>query len=182
MKQTKILNIDYDPDDVWYINTPQGRLDNNGYSAPFPLWWSKFNLHGDGYLIGETKLQGEWIAKKLRSEYPIDRVRSVDKMIADVNMDITKSLLPGPADFIFCMAVLEHVNDPGSAIKYMSTALRNNGLLFISVPGNGFKQHRRPIDCYRFLEDSMRAFADIGNLDLLDYAHLVEWCAIYKKG
>jgi SAM-dependent methyltransferase len=172
----------YNSERVWWINTPEGRPDNNGYSAPFPLWWTKYDLQGWGYLIGEQHPQGEWIDRKLKKEYPkIKHAHSVDIRQADIVMDVSIKPLPGNVDFIFCMAVLEHVYDPLMVVRHMGQALNRGGLLCISVPGNGFKQHRRPIDCYRFLEDSLAAFGIIGKVHLLDYAQEREWCAIYRK-
>jgi len=153
MKYTTIHGMEYDQDKVWLINPPEGRKDNSGYSAPFPLWWNLFDLNGCGYIIGESKIQSQWISKKLQKEYNTDNILSVDVINSDIKLDITKENLPNKVDFIFCMAVLEHVVDPGSAIRNMASALNPGGLLCISVPNNGFKQHRRPIDCYRFLED-----------------------------
>ena len=172
----------YDPDRIWWINTPEGRNDNNGYSAPFPLWWTMWDLRGFGYLIGEQHPQGEWINRKLQAEYPkVNYAKSVDVRQADINLDISVSKLPEKVNFIFCMAVLEHVYDPLTAIRNMTSALFPGGLLCISVPGQGFKQHRRPIDCYRFLEDAMMAFAKVGKVKLIDYTPIKEWCAIYMK-
>lgn len=180
---TTILNLEYDPNEMWYINTPDGRPDNNGYAAPFPVWWSHFKLKGSGYAIGETKIQGEWINKKLKKEYPnVSQIKTVDLEYADFNMDIIYKPLPNKADFIFCMAVLEHLIDPISAIRNMSDSLKIRGLLCISVPTQKFKQHRRPLDCYRFLEDAMKAFAVVGRLHLLDYTPCQrEWCSIYRR-
>jgi len=172
----------YNSERVWWINTPKGRSDNNGYSAPFPLWWTKYDLQGYGYLIGEPDPQGEWINKKLQKEYPkVKHAHSVDIKDAEIVLDIAINPLPGRVDFVFCMAVLEHVYDPINAVRHMGDALKQGGLLCISVLGNGFKQHRRPVDCFRFLEDSLDAFAIAGCVNLLDYAQEREWCAIYRR-
>lgn len=181
IKHTVMNEMKYDPDHIWWINTPEGRADNNGYSAPFPLWWTMYDLKGWGYLIGEQHPQGEWVNRKLQKEYPVKYAHSVDIVRADIVLDVSEEMLPGKVDFIFCMAVLEHVYDPLMVVRNMGEALNPGGLLCISVPGQGFKQHRRPIDCYRFLEDSLTAFAKIGKVQLLDYTPLKEWCAIYRK-
>lgn len=183
IKRTEILKRKYNPDRIWVINPLQGRQDNVGYSAPFPIWWIFLKLRGVGYIIGEDQMQGDFIKDKLKADFPgrIISLESVNLENADVNLDITTTKLPKQVNFIFCMAVLEHTIDPGSAIRNMSRALTKEGYLFISVPGQKFKQHRRPIDCYRFLEDAMFAFAQIGNLKLVDYTKTVEWCAVYQK-
>jgi SAM-dependent methyltransferase len=183
LKETVIEKMKFNPDRIWWINTPEGRKDNNGYAAPFPLWWARHDLQGVGYLIGEQHPQGWWINDKLCREFPkVIGTFSVDTQQADKVLDISTTVLPDIVNFIFCMAVLEHLYDPMSAIKNMSASLKPGGLLCISVPGQGFKQHRRPVDCYRFLEDSVRAFAHIGKLHLLDYTpNLHEWCSIYRK-
>jgi SAM-dependent methyltransferase len=177
-----LRKVAYDEEEIWYINTPEGREDNNGYSAPFPVWWRMFDLNGAGFLIGEDKLQAKWINKKLRDEFPdIATGFAISLDNAHFNIDVTRVPLPFKVEWIFCMAVLEHTYDPLAAVRNMADALNPNGLLCLSVPRNGFKQHRRPIDCYRFLEDAMEAFAHVGNLKLLDYAQDLEWCAIYRK-
>jgi len=182
MKKTILEELEFDPENIWYINTPDGRADNNGYAAPFPIWWKTHDLNGWGYLIGEQHPQGQWINKKLQKWYEVKYAHSVDLNNADIVLDISKDMLPEPLDFIFCMAVLEHLYDPLAAIRNMSKGLTAGGLLSISVPANGFKQHRRPIDCYRFMEDAMYAFAKVGNIMLLDYTSCQkEWCAIYRK-
>lgn len=182
MKHTILNAVRYEPNRIWWINTPEGRADNNGYSAPFPLWWSIWDLQGWGYLIGEQHPQGKWINKKLQKEYPkVKYAHSVDIRQADIILDVSVNPLPGEVDFIFCMAVLEHVYDPLTVVRHMGEALNPGGLLCISVPGNGFKQHKRPVDCYRFLEDALTAFAKVGNVQLIDYAQEKEWCAIYRR-
>lgn len=181
-KKTIKGQLPFNEENIWYINTPQGRRDNNGYSAPFPIWWRQWEIKGFGFLIGETEIQAEWINKKLQKEFPqVVYGHSVDLTNAEYNLDITKERLPLKVDWIFCMAVLEHTYDPLSGVRNMCQALKRGGLLCISVPGNGFKQHRRPIDCYRFLEDSLTAFAKVGGVQLLDYAQANEWCGIYRK-
>lgn len=183
IKKTEIERMSYNRERMWYINTPKGRADNDGYAAPFPLWWKKHGLKGVGYLIGEQHPQGWWINDKLTREYPeVIGTFSVDTKQADTVLDISTTALPKIVDFIFCMAVLEHLYDPLSAVRNLSDALKPGGLLCISVPGQGFKQHRRPVDCYRFLEDAVIAFGIIGKVHLLDYTpNRHEWCAIYRK-
>lgn len=182
MNKTLKNEIEYDPEDVWYINTPEGRRDNNGYAAPFPIWWRKYSLQGTGYFIGEQRPQVEWINKKLKRYFPdVKSGLGVDIENSDINFDIQFGSLDH-VDFIFCMAVLEHVYDPIMVLRNLVNSLRHGGLLCVSVPSQGFKQHRRPVDCYRFLEDAMGAFAACTMTQLLDYALCVnEWCAIYRK-
>lgn len=180
--KTSILGIKFDSEKRWIIDPPQGRKDNVGYAAPFPIWWKKYNLKGTGFVIGEDKEQRAFIRTKLELDYSVFALDSVSLENADYNINITQTMLPKQVNFILCMAVLEHVVDVGVAIRHMSYALTNQGLLCISVPYTKFKQHRYPIDCYRFLEDAMQAFAEIGNLTLLDYTRSgPEWCSIYRK-
>lgn len=183
IQKTSILGIKYDPEVRWVIDPPEGREGNTGYAPPFPKWWHHFSIKGAGLTIGENKIQGNFIRDKLKTNYKhILSLETVDLKDADYCIDITKNMIPKQVNFIFCMAVLEHVVDVSSAIRSMSHALTYNGLLCISVPGQKFKRHRYPIDCYRFLEDAMYAFAEIGNLKLLDYTWChPEWCAIYTR-
>ena len=176
------MGLEYNDQKFWTIDPTGGRKDNPGYSAPFPIWWKTFGLNGSGYAIGENKEQRKFIEAKLKQEYSVDKILSVniDKS-GDVKSDITKERL-APMDFIFCMAVLEHVVDFSPALKNMGDSLYLDGYLFLSVPVNGFKQHRRPIDCYRFLADAIKAFGDISRTTLLDFTQCGwEWCAVYVK-
>jgi SAM-dependent methyltransferase len=183
IKITRILGWKYDTRHKWIIDNVERRKHNDGYNASFPMWWGKFPLRGTGYVIGEQHPQGRLIETQLRLQgHKIISLKSVDLYNADVQMNIVKYLLPKQVNFILCMAVLEHVYDPPQAFRNLSKALVSDGYLYISVPVNGFKQHRAPIDCYRFMEDALFGFAEMGNIRLLDYSHSnSEWCAVYKK-
>ena len=104
-----MLQMKYNPERVCGGSTLlRERQDNNGYNAPFPLWWTMYDLQGWGYLIGEQHPQGEWINRKLQNEMPkVKYAQSVDVQQADILLDISVSPLPGMVNFIFCMAVLE---------------------------------------------------------------------------
>ena len=48
-------------------------------------------------------------------------------------------------------------------MKEMVRVLKPEGLICIIAP-RGFKEHRHPVDCWRFLPDGMRALARINGL------------------
>jgi len=182
-----MAGLEFNPLDVWEINPPERRKDNKGYSAPFPVWWRHYGLKGDGFIVGENKIQGDFINKKLKEEFPeVKRGYSIDLINSEFNVDLSqKFMIPFSTikpDWIFCMAVLEHTLDPMRVVRHLAKILYFDGLLCLSFPNNGFKQHRRPYDCFRFLEDFItEAIPRVGELKLLDYVFCVEWCAIYRK-
>lgn len=183
IKTTRIYGWKYDTDHKWIIDNVERRKHNHGYNASFPMWWGKLGLRGIGYVIGEQHPQGKLIETQLKiNGFKIISIQSVDLHNADVSMDIIEQSLPKKVNFIFCMAVLEHVYDPPKAFRNLANSLVSNGYLYISVPVNGFKQHRSPIDCYRFMEDALFGFQKMSDLTLLDYTHSEkEWCAVYQK-
>lgn len=58
-------------------------------------------------------------------------------------------------DVVFCSGVLEHVDDPWSAVAECHRVLRRNGIFLVGVP---FQQrlHRAPQDFWRFTEYGVR--------------------------
>lgn len=179
--KTKLLGLDIDPSEIFHIPTAT-KHDNQGYSAPFPVWWEHFPLRSQtGYAIGEPIDRSQVLNQRMQLLYEVQGVVGVDIKNSDLICDITKSFLPH-VDFILCMAVLEHTFDPVGAMRQMKNSLKDGGHLYISVPINGFKQHRRPVDCFRFLEDAFTGFAEICNLTLIDYVDCKkEWCVFYRK-
>jgi len=80
--------------------------------------------------------------------------KNVD-MICDVSKIPEMYLRFGAFDCVTCLEVVEHLNDPVTAIRDAKTVLRPGGLLVISAAANGFPLHRHPIDCWRIMPDGM---------------------------
>lgn len=59
-------------------------------------------------------------------------------------------------DCVVSLETLEHVTDPVMAVESMKYVLKPGGLMILSAAGNGFPEHRHPIDCWRILPDGMR--------------------------
>lgn len=62
-----------------------------------------------------------------------------------------------PFDCISCLETLEHLRDPVHAVSEMRGVLQPGGMLLLSAAGNGFREHRHPVDCWRILPDGMKA-------------------------
>jgi SAM-dependent methyltransferase len=72
-------------------------------------------------------------------------------------------------DIVIYGNVIEHVEFPWRTFSEMTRFLKPGGLLCIIVP-NGFREHRYPVDCWRFFTDGVIALARWTNLGIL-YAH-----------
>lgn len=88
------------------------------------------------------------------------------------NADIVVSGYDWPtADEAFDAAVsgqvLEHDGWFWVTMQNIARVLKPGGHAVIIVPSSG-EVHRYPVDCYRFLPDSMNALARWANLDLLE--------------
>jgi hypothetical protein len=57
-------------------------------------------------------------------------------------------------DLVLCLEMLEHDNKPWQTIEAARANLQRGGHLIISVPTNGFPEHKYPIDLCRFLPDA----------------------------
>ena len=153
------------------------------YHDVFRAWWDRFCLKGSGLIIGD-EAEVKSVLKKEYSE--ITEIYTVEiEGSPDILWDITKPFpekdIPS-IDWIICHAVLEHVVDPVSAMKNMSFLLNPGGLLYLYVPGPGFPEHKFPIDCYRFLKDSLFAFQGLADLNIVDlYTDVNNCMALYRK-
>lgn len=72
-------------------------------------------------------------------------------------------------DIVISGQAFEHIEFFWVTIAEMVRVLNKGGLLCIIAP-NGFKEHRYPVDCYRFFTDGMVALARYVCLDIL-HAH-----------
>lgn len=72
-------------------------------------------------------------------------------------------------DVVISGNVLEHVEFPWITFSEMARVLKPGGLLCVVVP-NGFREHRYPVDCWRFFTDGVIALARMAHLEVL-HAH-----------
>lgn len=82
---------------------------------------------------------------------------NLDRQTApDIFADVARAPLPaGSVDCILCTEVLEHLPDPQACVDEMHRLLRDDGLVFASVPFF-YPIHADPYDFQRFTEDGLR--------------------------
>ena len=73
----------------------------------------------------------------------------------------------GDFDVVISGQTLEHDPKFWLTVKNMSSVTKPGGLIVVIVPSAG-PVHRHPVDCYRFLPDSMPVFAEIMEAQLLE--------------
>lgn len=59
-------------------------------------------------------------------------------------------------DCVVSCETLEHMFDPIRAVEQMVKVLKPKGLLILTAAGNGFMEHRHPVDCWRPMPDGMK--------------------------
>lgn len=73
----------------------------------------------------------------------------------DIYADVTQTpLQPANVDCVLCTEVLEHLKDPQACVDEIHRLLRNDGLVFASVPFF-YPVHADPYDFQRFTEDGL---------------------------
>jgi SAM-dependent methyltransferase len=72
-------------------------------------------------------------------------------------------------DIVISGQAFEHIEFFWITLSEMVRVLKKDGLMCIIAP-NGFKEHRYPVDCYRFFADGMVALAKYYKMNLL-HAH-----------
>lgn len=83
-------------------------------------------------------------------------------IVAGDNVDIVGyQNLPGNYDVVVSGQVMEHVAWPWAWLFALALLFRR--YICIIAP-NRFKEHRQPIDCYRFLPDGMEALFDYAGI------------------
>ena len=85
----------------------------------------------------------------------------------DIYADVTQTpLQPANVDCILCTEVLEHLKDPQACVDEIHRLLRNDGLVFASVPFF-YPVHADPYDFQRFTEDGLRhLFRDFKSVEV----------------
>lgn len=71
------------------------------------------------------------------------------------------------ADVIISGQTLEHVRYFWLVVMEMTRILKPGGLMCLIAPSGG-REHKHPIDCWRFFPDGMRALAEYCLLDVLE--------------
>ena len=61
-------------------------------------------------------------------------------------------------DTVLCLEMLEHDTKPWLTRAEMCRVLKPGGTMVISVPANGFPEHKYPLDCFRYLPDAFTHF------------------------
>ena len=72
-------------------------------------------------------------------------------------------------DVVISGQAIEHIEFFWITMSEMTRVLKKDGLLCLIAP-NGFREHRYPVDCYRFFTDGMVALARYVSLEPL-HAH-----------
>ena len=152
------------------------------YWGVFDKWWEIFAMHGEVGMIGDEYPLGIELKSYLAERFPmIENIYLISLENSDVDWDITKPITLS-FDWIVCQAVLEHVKDPVAAVKNMTNALTDNGFLMLHSHGPKFKEHRHPIDCYRFFRDGVLALAELAELEIIDILWTeAHWFLLGKK-
>lgn len=88
-------------------------------------------------------------------------------------------------DAVVSGQALEHDRWFWVTMRNIARVLRPGGLAVLIVPSAG-GVHRHPVDCYRFLPDSLEALASWANLELLEkrWTHESAWHdlgAVFRK-
>ena len=183
MVRTEMLKIDVDETkrETW---VPVGAK----YYLLLKKWWDIFGLEGRGLMVGAQNSIWRTSHNKLEELYPeITQILSVDTKDFDIIWDITL-----PSEFYFydiptinwivCQATLEHVDDPMGAMRNLSGVLATGGLLYLHTCGPLAEEHRYPVDCYRFMRDSLVAFSEKLRLKIEDLLWTEKYCyAVYRK-
>jgi SAM-dependent methyltransferase len=92
---------------------------------------------------------------------------NVNKVL--VNPYDWSSIATDSFDVVISGQVFEHVEFFWITMAEMTRVLKKDGLLCVVAP-NGVREHRYPVDCYRFLTDGMVALARYVSLEVY-HAH-----------
>ena len=188
MVRTENLGIEVDETkrETWVPVGPK-------YYLLLKKWWDNFGLVGNGMMIGARDSIWKKSHEKLKKLYPtVGEIFSVDMygdcdLVWDITLPIekfhNKTVIDGlNINWIVCQSTFEHIDDPMSAMKNLMAVLKEQGLLYLHTCGPGVEEHKYPIDCYRFLRDSLIAFANKTESKIEDILWTEKYCyAVYRK-
>ena len=111
-----------------------------------------------------------------------ERIKSKDNIIETVDIiennttyvcDLTKdNIIPNDRyDVIYCLEVLEHTYEPYKIIEQLYSKLKQNGLLYLSVPFN-FRLHGPLPDNYRISEYGLKYLLEKNNFEIIEFYSL----------
>lgn len=139
----------------------------------FKEWWDIFPLRGHGLLVGEEYNDGGVEVKSFFSGIGETEDIIISSITdSDVDWDITTPYMgihdPFLFDYIICQAVIEHVKDPVRAVENLVDVLLPEGFLYLHSHGPAFKEHKHPIDCWRFLRDGVLVLGNHDSARIVD--------------
>ncbi|MDH4127128.1 MAG: class I SAM-dependent methyltransferase [Spirochaetota bacterium] len=117
--------------------------------------------------VGSYDVNGSYRDIFKESEYhglDIEKGENVDIVLQ--NPYDWSSIQSNYYDVVISGQALEHVEFFWITMKEMCRVLKKGGLICIIVPNN-FKEHRYPVDCYRFFTDGLVALAKLYKLNIL---------------
>lgn len=90
--------------------------------------------------------------------------KNVD-VVGDDSEILMKFSVIEPFDCVISCETLEHLKYMPMAVNDMLALLKPGGLFILTAAGNGFPEHRHPVDCWRIMPDGMnhllRGLSDI---------------------
>lgn len=150
-------------------------------------------LQGEGLEIGALfaplKLPKGAVAKyvdvvsreeSIRKFPELDASRIVDVDYVEDGMEL-QGILHGSQDFVIANHVLEHTPNPLQALLNWSARLKNNGILFVTIPiAEQCFDKGREITTLSHLIDDFELYqkGELKQLDQRNREHLVEWIRI----
>jgi SAM-dependent methyltransferase len=85
-------------------------------------------------------------------------------------------------DSVLSQALLEHVCNPFQAVQNMVNLVKPGGTIVIHTVRPGFRQHRFPVDCVRFMPDFWKELCKYMPIKLLAYQeHIYHVFVCYRK-
>lgn len=105
-------------------------------------------------------------------EEPVWQYRGLD-LSPGPNVDIVLStpyqfpVKSGSVDLVISGQSFEHIEFFWLTWLEMVRVLKPDGMIFLIAPSSG-KQHRYPVDCWRFFPDGFRALAKFGGMEALE--------------
>jgi len=139
----------------WFVNT-------------FPKEEAKYNVLD----VGSYDVNGSYktLFDDTRFEYKgLDMEQGPNVDIVPATIYKWDEIKDNTYDIVISGQALEHIEFFWLTVKEMVRVTKKDGYICIIAP-NGFKEHRYPVDCWRFFTDGMVALARYYDLEIL-HAH-----------